>query len=115
MGTDIGQPYRLGVAQHQAQEPVLAGDRADRPPLLVGEPVGEELGERAAPVGDAQGRVLRVDEPACRRHDRLQHLADRQMRGHREHRRAHRAQFLPAAVHARTVPARGGRGIARRT
>ena len=98
VGADVREPHRVGVLQHEPEQPVLARYRPDRAPLLVADPVGEELREPAVLVRYPQRRVAGVHQPAGRREDGLQHLVDGQVGGDREHGRAHRAQFLPITV-----------------
>jgi hypothetical protein len=85
---------------------MLAGQRADRLALGVGDAVDQELGERALIVGDAQGGVLAVDEFPRGDDDGLQHLADGQVPGDREHRRTQRIEraLLIDAVRAHASP-----------
>jgi hypothetical protein len=113
MGTDVGQAYRMRILQQHTEQPVLAGQRADRPPLLVADPVGHELGERTVVVRYPERGVPGIEQPAGRRDDGLQHLPDRQARGDGEHRGAHLAQLVPVRTgHIRTVP-RPGRAAVR--
>jgi hypothetical protein len=71
---------------------VLSGQRAHRGDQLIAHPRGDELGEAAVAVGDADGGVARVDEPARGVGEPLQHRLDRRLGGDRQHRVVHRAQ-----------------------
>lgn len=97
---DVGEPGGAGLVQHLGEDAVLAGQRADRPPLLVGDAVDDELGEAAVVVGHAQSRVLGAEQVAGGGGDAAQHLADLQVPAHREQRLADRLDAGQAGVAA---------------
>ncbi|GAA3108994.1 hypothetical protein GCM10020254_63730 [Streptomyces goshikiensis] len=85
---------------------MLAGQRADAAPLLLGDAVDDELREAAVVVRDAEGRVLGVQQLAGRDDDRAQDVADLQAAAHGEQRRTHGGQAgAGSVVHGFTVPA----------
>jgi hypothetical protein len=88
MGAYVRESDRARVAQHHAEQAVLARQRTDRGPLLVADPVDEELGEPALGVRHPEGGVPGVEQPPGGGDDRLQHLAYGPARGHRENRLA---------------------------
>src|SRR4029077_10696506 len=105
---------------------VLAWQRADRLALPLGDAVHHELSERAVVVGHAERRVPGARERAYRAHDDLEHVADRQFPGDREHGRADPAEDLVLAgrvtghrgavfAHDTTLPARAAARIGRRS
>jgi hypothetical protein len=104
MGPDVGQPHRPRVAQHHPEQAVLAGERPDRGPLLVGDPLGHELGEAAVVARHAQRGVAGVEQPPGARHDRRQHVPGRPARRHGQHGRAQVAQLVAVGLHRSTVP-----------
>ena len=81
---DVDEAGRTGLVEQFGEHAVLTGQRADRPPLLVGDAVDHELGEAAVVVGHAEGRVLGVEQVAGGGGDAAQHLADLQVPAHRE-------------------------------
>ena len=121
-GWAAGQPSKRGslrtsasrsglrLVQHRGEDAVLAGQRADGLPLLVADAVDDELGEAAVVVGDAQRRVLGVEQLAGRGDDRLQDVAHLEMPAHGEQRGLTAARPAPARppdplVMGLTVPA----------
>ena len=85
---------------------MLARERADGLPLLVADAVDDELGEAAVVVGDAERRVLGVEQFAGRGDDRLEDVAHLQVPAHGQQRGAHRGEAGPGTLtHDLTVPA----------
>ena len=92
-----------GLVEHDREDAVLTGQRADGLPLLVGDAVDDELGETAVVVGDAERGVPGADEVAGGADDGLEHLVDRAVPAHGQHRGAHRPDPVPFPAVARQV------------
>lgn len=103
----VGEPLGALVVEHRGEDAVLAGQGADAPPLLLADAVHDELGEAAVVVGDAQGRVLGVQELPRGDDDRPQDVVDLQAAAHGQQRGTDGGQSGAGsvAVHGLTVPA----------
>ena len=89
---DVLGPVRGGGVEHRAEHPVRARQRTHRGDQLIAHPRHQETAEAALSVGDPQSGIPCIGELASAVDQPLQHLLDRQLRGHGEHRVAHRLQ-----------------------
>ncbi len=108
--TDVRETFGAGPVEHRGEDAVLAGQRADGLPLFVADAVDHELGEASVVVGDAEGRVLGVEQLTGGRDDRLEDVAHVEVPAHGEQCGTHRGEARRRAVaHGITVPAGPGR------
>ena len=73
---NLRDAVRAVLADDQAQQPATARQVADGAPLFDGDPTGDEPGDDALLIDDAQGRVLGAHQLANAVDNQLQHLLD---------------------------------------
>src|SRR5215218_2095577 len=78
---DVGHPERLVRLESGAEHAVRARERPHQLDLLVAHAGRDELREAALAVGDAEGGVARVCEPAGHLHEAAQDALDRALAG----------------------------------
>ena len=98
VGADVGQPQRLALAQHDAEHPVVAGQRADRRLLPGRDPVHHELGEGVVLVGHAERGVPGVGQGPRGPDDHLEHVPDAELTGYGLHDSTHSLKYLVPAL-----------------
>ncbi len=81
VGSDVGDPDRLGLVDQHPEQPVTARQRADSLSLLAGQAARHEPLEDTAVVGDPERRVAGPDELADAIDDELEHPLERQHAG----------------------------------
>jgi hypothetical protein len=69
MRGQVGQAYRGGFLDQQAEDAVAGGPMADRGDLLLGHAHGDEPGQPVALPDHPEGAVSRVDQGRGRLHD----------------------------------------------
>ncbi len=117
VAAQVGQADGLGLGEDRGEHAVLAGQRPDLQALLLADAVGDELGEAARVVGDADRGVVGADQAPGRGDDHLEHLPDRQVAGDRADGRRHLVQqrggVRIGSGHASNLVESGGRALGR--
>ena len=92
VGLDVDGAIRVEALEHRAEQTVRLGQRTEPFDQLLAHARGEELGEAALAVRDAQRGVAGVHQAARNVDQSLQHVLDLEVRRHRQDRVAHLAQ-----------------------
>ena len=114
---DVGRAEGRRISQHRAEQPVLAGELADRGPLLVSHARGDEIGETPLPVGDTDRRIARVGQLTRRVRQLPEHRLERPLGRDCQHRVADggKRAAVEALAHDPTIRRRRPAGIGRAT